>query len=101
MTDTKTTKTIKYDVAVTRGSAAVNAADKALTRAAWTLGDLAASVETKYGNDTVQQLAADISAATGTELAVGTLRNYRTTATKYAPAGPQTTISACMRYSTR
>jgi hypothetical protein len=76
---TDTTETITYRTAVTRGRKAFNALN---AQAKFELGDLAANVESKYADDTIGKLAADIA---GDLLSKSTLMNYRTTALAYAP----------------
>jgi hypothetical protein len=68
MTDT----TVRYSSAVSRGRTAWNATSKSL----WTLAELAATVETKYADQTLNKLAADIA---GDDLSGNTLANYATT----------------------
>ena len=72
-TDTNTTM-IPFAQAVTRGRTAL----KSVTKAAWTLGDLAATVAPKYGDKTVQKLAEAL------DVEYKTLINYRTVAAAYA-----------------
>jgi hypothetical protein len=70
-------KTIAYDVAVTRGRKAIAAQDKTN----FTLGDIAAAVETvTYGEGTIQRLADDL----GVEYR--TLMDFRKVSRQYAPA---------------
>ena len=64
--------TVRYASAVSRGRTAWNAASRSL----WTLAELAATVETKYADKTLDKLAADIA---GEDLSGKTLANYATT----------------------
>jgi hypothetical protein len=68
--------TVKYDVAVERGTRLVTAQ----SRNAFALGDLAGRVEIKYGKSNLDRFADDIG------IKVTTLRNFRTVALAYAPA---------------
>jgi hypothetical protein len=66
-----TAQTIPYRSAVSRGRTAWNAASRSL----WTLAEIAANVETAYGDNTLAKLADAIAPG---DLSGNTLANYRT-----------------------
>jgi hypothetical protein len=62
---------------VSKARTALTSAEKALGKANWTVGDLALSVQSRYGKSTVQKFAGDLG------LPAGTVYDFRAVATAY------------------